>query len=429
MWEQVHGFFSEQIKSNMLLQGGLALSVLGGAAVVAKQWGLALWRLLLKKIVYTVEIPQETAVEMYRALILAFPKDVEGLNRFRFQKQVQLDQYRIPIGKFLIWRGLRPIYFIFSQEIVTAAVTADSMFKHTITITGFFAKRKVDAILDDSLRAYNEKNKPKKDTVNVYKMLPKDGIRYITTAKPKPIEDIVMKDGDMEKIMLTLDKWRSSEDRYVDLGLPYKLGLLFHGTPGTGKTSLAYSIALHLGFKIVRCSLRDIASEVDFNCQKTVYVFDDIDREMVDDKKTEITLENGVAGKNKGGSGIKLLLSLLDARLVTHNIVVVMSCNNIHALDEAIFRPGRVDMVMEFRPPTKEMAETFMTKFYGERVVLPKFFPGRSMSFYQTCCLRYMDSPKGAVKEACDEMSNINYNPKGLIENVPAKRMMAVEAA
>lgn len=426
MWEQIQGFFSEQIKSNMLLQGGLALSVLGGAAVIGKQWLWALWAFILKKTVFTVTVDRERAEELYCALTIGLGDHIKGLGSVSIIKEYAGTLFKVPLGTFIMWSGPSPIKVTFSQEKVAGAMNAYSLFRTNITLSGLFAKKKIMDFVESSMKQYEESNRTKDGFVRVYKMAQKDGLKELAKYKPKPINDIVMDHADHTKMLTALNKWKDSEERYVKLGLPYKLGFMLHGAPGTGKTSLAYSIARHLGYDIVICSLFNIGSEVDFKTEKCVYVFDDIDREVGASEAVEV---EGIGQVGEVKPNIKMLLSLLDARLTAHKSIIVMSCNDIHAVDEAIFRPGRVDMVMEFRPPTKKMAEEFMGKFYGAPVSLPLFHAGRSMSFYQTCCLRHMDSPEGAIREACDETSNINYNPKGLTENVPAKRMMAVEAA
>lgn len=427
MWEQVHGFFSEQIKSNMLLQGGLALSVLGAIAVTLKTWGLSLWNNIQKRITYSVTIDEQTGFQLYYGIFYIFEKKVAKLCNTHFTKEYGTEATQKPKGSFLVWNGVLPIRVAFTMKKLEHAQSIYSNSEHSTSISGIFARKRIRSIIDDAIREYEVRNKPKSDSVKVHKLQRNDGIKYIRQVRTKSLEEIVMTKDMRSELMNTLTGWKASGERYIQLGLPYKLGLLLHGVPGTGKTSIAYAIARHMGFDVVRCSMFDVVSEDAFSSSKCVYVFDDLDREMNTTHFEEVKDHPDV--KNEVKPDIKLFLSLLDARMSASNIIVVLSCNDISALDEATFRPGRVDMVLRFDHPTKKMAEEFMTKFYGKDIFLSSFKNGRSMSFYQTCCLRHMDHPERAIREACDEMSNINYNPKGLNENVSAKRMMAVEAA
>ena len=62
-----------------------------------------------------------------------------------------------------------------------------------------------------------------------------------------------------KKIQTIVSNFLTDETReeFESFGVPYKLNLLFHGYPGTGKTSLVYSIASELNMNVALLSFME----------------------------------------------------------------------------------------------------------------------------------------------------------------------------
>jgi hypothetical protein len=66
----------------------------------------------------------------------------------------------------------------------------------------------------------------------------------------KNFENIFIPSSMKEDLKSKLDTFIHSRDMYKKWGIPYKMGLVFHGNPGCGKTSTIYAIADYLGRSI-----------------------------------------------------------------------------------------------------------------------------------------------------------------------------------
>jgi hypothetical protein len=115
--------------------------------------------------------------------------------------------------------------------------------------------------------------------------------RYQTDAKKwiskkiqttKTSENVILPESLENNIKSWLTEYATSEEKYKRLGIPYKLGLLLHGLPGCGKTSIAYAIANETGRNIYQIPLNviladDLKSIVDTIPPGNIALFEEID--------------------------------------------------------------------------------------------------------------------------------------------------------
>lgn len=185
--------------------------------------------------------------------------------------------------------------------------------------------------------------------------------RTVSDIPTRPLESVILRDGQKERIIDELTKFLEQEDRYVSVGLPWHIGLLFYGAPGTGKTSIASAIAHSLGLDTYSIALSAVEDDnalmelVTDVRPRSVLLLEDVDvahaaKERSDD-------QNGVT---MGG-----LLNALDGIGTPHGIITLMTTNHIETLDPALIRPGRVDILEEIGFVDTDQVANLCKQFLG----------------------------------------------------------------
>ena len=183
---------------------------------------------------------------------------------------------------------------------------------------------------------------------------------------------------------------------YTERGIPYQLGFLLSGLPGSGKTSAIRAIANHTKRHIINVNFASITTAtqlknllfserlstfVDSHASETqtlsipidqrLYVLEEIDAigDIVQQRYEGMKPRNTVPDELT----LAEILTALDGTIESPGRMLVMTSNHPEYLDEALIRPGRIDVCVSFtRAPRAlivEMYESFFqTTFPAELV-------------------------------------------------------------
>lgn len=160
----------------------------------------------------------------------------------------------------------------------------------------------------------------------------------------RPLSTVVLRDGQQESIVADLAQFLASEQLYTRVGAPWHRGYVFHGPPGTGKTSLAKALAAHFQLDVHYVPLSDLKDDTNLLQilgavdARSMLVLEDVD--VVHASKSRDDAESQ-------GISLSGLLNALDGLTTPHGLVTVMTTNDLSVLDAALVRPGRADRVEE----------------------------------------------------------------------------------
>lgn len=184
----------------------------------------------------------------------------------------------------------------------------------------------------------------------------------------RPFDSVVLEEGVSDKIFGDVQEFLNARTWYLDRGIPYRRGYLLFGPPGTGKTSFVQALAGKLDFNIAMLSLSqrglhdDLLNHLLLNVPpRTIVLLEDADAAFSNRRQRD---EDGYQGANVTYSG---LLNALDGVASAEERIIFMTTNHIDRLDDALIRPGRVDMTVHLGNATKWQMERLWDRFYADQ--------------------------------------------------------------
>lgn len=221
----------------------------------------------------------------------------------------------------------------------------------------------------------------------------------------------------IEELKKRVEFFMRRRDWYDSKGIPHTLGIVMYGVPGCGKTSTIKGIANETKRHIFNIALSEIKTkealkDLFYNEQVKVmmgegkmevlniplkhrlYVIEDIDAmnsvvikrsatqtkaeeerkirveaemELLKRTQGEAMARTMMAGKQDAETDkldLATLLNVLDGVRETPGRIIILSTNYPERLDEALLRPGRFDMMLEFEKHTPMVIQQHLEKHY-----------------------------------------------------------------
>ncbi len=230
---------------------------------------------------------------------------------------------------------------------------------------------------------------------------------------PRPLDTLYFEDMFVKGLTDKIDRFIGAEDKYLKLGLPYKMNILLDGYPGTGKTSLIFGIASHFKKKIAILNFNSKLDDTELMRalkripENSILVLEDIDG-LFKERKEHDSLKNGLTFSG--------LLNSLDGFGYCHQLIIFMTTNYKCNLDSALIRPGRVDYNLHFGYATKNQIKKMFHNFFPEEENQKYFAPfwdkvkrkNLTTAIVQQFFLAYMDQPE-KLSDNVEEIETVDY--------------------
>lgn len=151
---------------------------------------------------------------------------------------------------------------------------------------------------------------------------------------------------------------------YREHSIPYRRGFLFHGPPGTGKSSTIAALAASTNSRIYRLNLNQpglsddgLISAVQNAENDSVIAIEDVDSFFTKHREKQDAFAVTFSG----------LLNALDG--IGDNgkgLAFVLTTNHIERLDSALMRKGRIDVILKFDYCSRYQVRKMFLRFYPD---------------------------------------------------------------
>ena len=357
---------------NQFASGGLLLMIIGGISVYLRAVPVKIWEWFEEQVTMSITIKDEDAAFRWVKewfLDQQFLKRIRRLDVDTTLRGEKLALIPAP-GYHWFWRSGRPFRAAFYRNEETHSGRPQR--RELLVFRTLGRQQSVAWEFVNDIVACHRRN----NAVRSYLYMYNDGWSYVDAYVPRLLESVVLKPGEKERLVEDIKKFKSTKQRYRNLGVPYHRGYLFYGPPGTGKTSLVSAVAEKFGMSVYTINLahfndRSLVVAMNDVSQNSVILFEDIDcmrsgdaRPKLEEPVREAESKTPAAKEDRNGVTLSGLLNALDGFSAPDNVLFIMTSNRIEALDPALLRPGRIDYRLYLGPATEEQKVQLYRRFF-----------------------------------------------------------------
>ena len=177
-----------------------------------------------------------------------------------------------------------------------------------------------------------------------------------SSIKPKTtFTDVAGLDEVKEELFEVVD-FMKYPDKYIKMGAKIPKGILFYGSPGTGKTLLASAIAGETDSSFFNVTGSEFVEKyVGVGAKRVRTLFEKARKEAPSiifiDEIDAIGARRHSESNNEKDQTLNQLLVEMDGFNKDDNIIIVGATNRLDLLDEALLRPGRFDRHIRINSP------------------------------------------------------------------------------
>jgi len=364
--------FLSLFNSNDYFRAGIGLLLFGNGIIALRKLASFVWSRIRRLFLITLEVNSRD--ESFQWLIEWLSEHPYSFNATEISLSTCYDSdhgnasnprpkilITPSIGKhFLSYKGH---FYMFHRirDSNVADLTNGGFFEY-LSITMFGRNRKaIQELIRDAMEVSYAKDEGK--TI-LYTNNGHSWNKFGAARSPRPLSSVILDETLKKTVLNDIREFLNNSQWYRDMGIPYRRGYLFHGYPGSGKSSFVKAIAgeLHMSVCLVNLNEKDLNDEqvnslLNSAPPRSILLLEDID----------VAFSRGVNAEEKAShitfSG---LLNAMDGVAAQEGKLVFLTTNKVDRLDPTLIRPGRVDMSVFFGLASSFQIKEIFQRFYSK---------------------------------------------------------------